>query len=195
MQNNLSYKGRPLATHRVFFTGKTINATPASRTAITTGLIGGEVPLGAVLVRDPYGPDEGIGQDFTQPQTSFLHEQKVVVVKKFPKLAGSVGQWVEVVESGEYVEAMVKLNATAGTSILGPVNGQFALGAVAGGTDGAIRTDTPGNLGADLGAIAMTACALALETADTSAASLTTAAGVSSPRQKVRFGLLSGLSN
>jgi len=191
----LTYKGPPLVTRRVWFTGKTINATAGSRTAISTGLISSQVPPGATLIRDPYGHDEGIGQDYTQPQTSFLHEQAVVVVKVVPKESGATGQWVEVVEKGEYIEAMVKINATLGSTILGPVNGQFALGAVAGGTAGAIRVDSLANLGADVGAIYRTGKALALETSDTSAVDLTTAAGVSSSRKKVRLGLYSNASN
>lgn len=65
----------------VYYTAKNINATAASRSAIASDLA-----VGAILIADPYKNDgaEGSGGatpiNVTQPQTSFLHMEKYVVV-------------------------------------------------------------------------------------------------------------------
>lgn len=143
---------------RVNYTAKTINATAGSRTAIATDLA-----VGDVLVQDPYGPDKGKGADFTQPQTSFLTGQRVVVVEVPPSIndiPDSVGAstqrrggMVVVEQFNAAVQVNTKANMTAGTTLLGPVNGQFALGAKT-------AVDTLAHI-AEL-------CAVANETSDTS---------------------------
>ena len=65
----------------VNFTGKNINATNGSRTYITTCPV-----VGDTLVMDPYGFDTGIGNDFTQPQTSYLHYRKAVILSVTPQV-------------------------------------------------------------------------------------------------------------
>lgn len=59
------------------YTGKNINATDGSRTAIATDLV-----VGAVLIVDPYSFETtNNGGCFTRPQTNFLHLPKYVVVE------------------------------------------------------------------------------------------------------------------
>jgi hypothetical protein len=143
--------GSPRQVRNAFFTGLNINATEASRTAITsgTGGVAGRIAVGDVLIRDPYGHDNGAGTlnsqknstDFTVPQTNFLHEQALVVVTlmegKGPQTrSGSTyyPQAFQGIELSEAEQVLVKANITAGTTVLGLVNGQTALGALTGST-------------------------------------------------------------
>jgi len=127
----------PVRTRDAYFTGLNINATASSRTAITSGTGGtaGRLAVGDVLIRDPNGQDTGLGFDFTQPQTSYLHEQALVVVAlKQPKV-GTYSDGTNTfypqdfvgIECSEMVSASVKANATAGVTILGLANASCAL--------------------------------------------------------------------
>lgn len=78
---------QPDATMWVYYTAKNINATKGSRTAINADL-----QVGAVLIQDPYQHDgaEGTGGwtpiNATRPQTSWLQQEKYVVVSVPPSV-------------------------------------------------------------------------------------------------------------
>ncbi len=191
MSNTASYKGAPLATRRVWYTGQNINATNASRTALSSG----DIAVGSVLIRDPYCWDtkgvqigdtttpsvtpEFLGLDYTQPQTNFLHENKVVVVGagvcnelKYDAAGTRIyPRWVDVVDAAEAVEALVT-GTVAVADILCVTNGSFAL------STQALRTDTAAHAVADLLAQQVGGCAMALEAHS----------GGTAHRRAVRFG-------
>lgn len=136
-----SYRGENIKTFKVWYTGKTINGTNASRTAValTAGTAGvlatGQLPVGAVLVRDPFAFDTGgnklgigtdaspttvrtgayEGLDYTQPQTSYLNQRKVVVVEPgvAPPNDSTGGRWVTVIESADTCEVLTVGTGTA----------------------------------------------------------------------------------
>lgn len=174
------YGTGPTRIRSGYYTSKTINATNGSRTIVAAA-----ISVGCVLVRDPYGFDTGIGMDFTQPQTNFLHEQKVVVTAvrtpKFGLTLATDGAPVEFdcVEMNEEVNVLTHANMTAGVTYLAVTNGQFYLIGAAGGASGALQTDTAAHVAADLESILKFGAGLALETFDSST---TTAL------KKVRFG-------
>jgi hypothetical protein len=122
-----AYRGNPTAVRRVWFTGRTIHSVAGSRTVITAA-----PPIGAILVRDPFGHDNGSGiigntapagtgvgdtdplvreaLDYTRPQANFLHGQKVIVASVGPLSEGGIGRWVEVWNCEEAVDVL--LNGT-----------------------------------------------------------------------------------
>lgn len=117
-------------TTKLYYTGKNINATNGSRTAIS-----GVVPVGACVVFDPYGHDQGKGHDVTQPQTNFLNIPAGIVVGGSPTTIAEPG-YIEVVSMANYIEALVLGNLTApiddttAAQRLGPVAGQWYLGII-----------------------------------------------------------------
>ena len=179
------YSGNgPTRTRHGYYTGQNINATKSSRTAITSGtsVSGGKIGVGDVLIRDPFGHDKGVGMDFTQPATSYLHEQAVVVIQTLePKARGAdtprdaVGtacypQEFIGVEAKEGVLARTNANMYTGYTLLGLTNGSTALTAVstnsglgAGGVSVGALTDSSG------GAVGTTLAAQTLATALTHA--------------------------
>lgn len=170
MSGQPAYNGNVLNVREVWYTGKNINATAASRTDITTALA-----VGQVLVRDPYGHDNGEGLDYTQPQTSFLHEAKVVIVNLPPKtrLTGEgYGRWVGVVDLAPSVDALVDgdtVDVAAG-NLLAVTNGSFNLTKLANTT--ALTDASVDTVGELLNVVAASgACGIALE-ANTGAAAL-----------------------
>lgn len=108
---------------RVWYTGLNINATAGSRTVVATDLKAGDV-----LVRDPFNHD-GRGESYAQPQTNFLVGPKVYVVEVPP--GSQRGGWVYVSRRGLNVPVNTQSNQTAGSTLLGVVNGSFALNTVA----------------------------------------------------------------
>jgi hypothetical protein len=137
---SLQAEGRP-----AFYTGKTVNATKASRTNVSedatsvSTVATSTLQIGSVMCRDPYGHDKGIGVDFTRPATAVLHEQKVVVValgdRAYPDSISTdgPGRWCTVVDMTGEVNVLIQdgsvTTPTTGLdgSILGVVNGSFAL--------------------------------------------------------------------
>lgn len=123
----------------VYYSAKNINATAGSRTAINANL-----PEGGCLVMDKFGHDQGIGFDFTQPQTSHLDQPKVIVrdIPRHPDNGRRVGNdldpqgltnqreagWIWAEAAGMNVRARVA-NGVAVGDYLGPTNGSFDLSA------------------------------------------------------------------
>lgn len=138
------------AVRRVWFTGKNIATAKASRTNLTRTTTNAVttaktiLAIGSVLIRDPFGWDNGVGVDYTQAQASYLHEQAVVVVGMEPVESGDpandgYGRWVNVVELSEDVPTLVYNDgATTATGALVTgmplclVAASFALTPVAG---------------------------------------------------------------
>lgn len=131
MSNSLTSQGFSSRPFQAWATGKTINATKGSRTNITTA-----VQEGYVLVQDPYGFDnlDQLGNpkhiDFTQPQTSFLHMLKVLIVGVHPdtntELAAGRGGWVEIVEIDRQADCMLAESAAVG-DVMAVANGSYTL--------------------------------------------------------------------
>lgn len=117
-------------TKWAYYTGKNINATAGSRTAIT-----GAVPIGACMVYDTYGHDSGPGSDVTQPQTNFLNTFAGIVVGGEATERAGAGK-VELVSAADWIRALVLGNLTApitdatAAQRLGPVAGQWYLGII-----------------------------------------------------------------
>lgn len=164
----------PVRTRHGYYTGLNINATKASRTAIASGtsITGGKIGVGDVLIRDPFGHDKGVGMDFTQPATSYLHEQALVVVQVLePKARGAdtpkdglgnahYPQEFIGVEAKEGVLARTNASMYTGYTLLGLSNGSTALVALgasglggAGVSVGALTNSTGGTVGTTLAAI------------------------------------------
>ena len=146
-----NYRGQNLVTKRVWYTGRTINATRASSSVIT--LTNGLLPMGAVLVRDPFAFDQGgsrlgdpatvdanpaavrtgtyEGIDYTQPQTGFLNQHKVVVVDPGIAPPGNPngGRWITVIEAADAATVLTNGTVAAGDQ-LGVTNGTFAASAL-----------------------------------------------------------------
>lgn len=136
-----AYRGNPTAFRRVWFTGRTIHSVAGSRTVITAA-----PPIGAILVRDPFGHDNGSGiigntspagtgagdsdplvregLDYTQAQTGYLHGQKVIVAGLQPVSEGGVGRWVDVWTCEEAVDVLVN-GTVAEQDYIIPVAGQY----------------------------------------------------------------------
>lgn len=112
--------GGSAQTFTVNYTGVLIDATPANRTAIAVDL-----PVGAVLVLDPFGPQEGRGRDFSRARANFLTGRKVIVTR-VPVTSRRGGE-VECVSMADDVQALVQANATAGTTHLIVTADQFYL--------------------------------------------------------------------
>lgn len=132
--------GIPDTIRQVFYTGRTINATNASRTLISTA-----PTVGSVLIRDRFGWDRGVGIDYTQPQTNFLFEQKVVVVDvsglQRTLLANGttlISGMVSVIDNSDAASVLVQGNITEGDYLV-VANGAFFL------APQAIRSDTVAN--------------------------------------------------
>lgn len=156
----------PESPQTLYYTGKNINATKTSRTAITDTL-----QVGDLVIADPYGHDKGKGTDVTQPQTSFLNQKCYVVTaikqdelgnptntigaggKKDDAGTNLASGWIEAVPCSAFISANTKANMTIGATLLGPANASFALQAKT-------AVDTLAHI--------MECVAVAQETADTS---------------------------
>lgn len=124
---------------RVWYTGKTVHATKASRTNIspdTTSALttARTIPrVGSVLCRDFYGHDNGQGVDYSRPATAILHEKKVVIVQmaevESPTPADDgYGRWVDVVEYSEDIPVLMEDGSvTVATGKMGVRDASFAL--------------------------------------------------------------------
>lgn len=126
----------------VYYTGKNINATAASRTDIDDDL-----EVGMVVVLDPYqhdGAEEDVNGNagakpinVTRPQTSFLNMKKFVVTAVSPRVneiptASNAdlrrGGMVSVVEAADDIQALVDgTTDVAVGDILEVTNGSFNL--------------------------------------------------------------------
>ena len=87
----------------------------------------------ATVRTSPGDPNDTFGVTVTQPATANLMLPAGIVAVRPDKGEG----WIEVfdvVESGKFVEAMLKVNATAFTTALGAVNGQYEIGSFADAT-------------------------------------------------------------
>lgn len=152
--SNTSGVGQPRQIRPGYFTGLNINATEASRTAITSGTGGtaGRLAKGDVLIRDKYGHDKGdgtansarAGMDFTVPQTGFLDEQAVVVQELLegpgPQTRGGSTYYPQSfigIELSEAESALQAASISAG-AVLGLANGSTALREL---TAAALNTD------------------------------------------------------
>jgi len=152
----VAYRGANIPTRKVFYTGRTINGTRADRTAValTISVAAGvvatnRVPIGAVLIRDPFGWETGgskIGvgvdatplttrtgnyesTDYTQPQASHLHQHKVVVIESGDAPANDPlgGRWVTVIDVAD-VAAVLLTGAVVALTQVGVSAGSFAVG-------------------------------------------------------------------
>lgn len=146
------YRGQSLPIKSVWYTGRTINGTRASSTPIA--LTNGQLPRGAVLVRDPFSFDTGgsrlgdpatvdanpaavrtgvyEGLDYSQPQTGFLNQKKVIVVNPGRPPAGNPngGRWVDVIEVADACSVLLNGTVSAGDQV-GVTNGSFAASTMA----------------------------------------------------------------
>lgn len=174
MSNTLTTAGFSSRPFTVWMTGKTINATKASRTNITVA-----PQQGFALVQDPYGWDNLIdnsqaitanvdgGQntkhiDFTQPQTGFVNQAKALIVGVHAGtadsiIAGTGGGFVDVVTNDQQANVFCNDNIAIGNT-LAVINGSYCLGLAT--VFAATNMATFLTLGAK--------CATALHTADTS---------------------------
>lgn len=172
-----AYRSPGTLIRRVWFTGQTIHSVAASRTAITTG-----PGIGAILIRDPFGHDNGDrstqgivgnpspagtgtaeadplvreGMDYTRPQTGYLHMQKVVVVGLGSAPENGTGRWLDVVAAEESVGVLVNGAVAEGDYIV-PVAGQYH------GVAQATRSDTVANAVTDLNAVLRNTIGIALQ--------------------------------
>lgn len=112
--------GATAATFQVNYTGVLIDAVEGNRTAIAVDL-----PIGAVLVMDPFGPREGRGVDFSRARANFLTGRKVIVTAV--PITARRGGFVECVSLADNVLARVLANCTAGTTHLIVAADQFHL--------------------------------------------------------------------
>lgn len=69
----------------VNFTGKTVNATNASRTRLTAA-----PPVGGAVCMDPYGWDTGRGGDFTKPYTATFGNIKGIILDRSPSVVNGI---------------------------------------------------------------------------------------------------------
>lgn len=156
---------------RVFYTGKTVNATKASRTniaqdstsALTTART---IPrIGSVLCRDPYGQDNGVGIDFVRPATAVLSEQKVVIVGMDPywytdTATDGFGRYVDVMDVSEDISVMLEGNPVSYmTTWLGVLDASFCLTNLATGTAGILSVAVIATVAAEVEAVLTRGCA------------------------------------
>ena len=151
----INYNMSPVETEWVYYTGLNVNATKASRTAIS-----GVIAPGYIVCRDHYDHD-GYGPNFTKPETAILGANMVRwgIVLSVPKGSESGGK-ILITSNADKVLARTKANMTRLQTPLGPANGSWALAAVT----LSIANGTANRNNLILG------CATALETHDSSGA-------------------------
>lgn len=116
----------PGETIEGYYTGKNINATNGSRTAISAfPLSGTKLTAGCCVILDPYQFDTG-PINVTQPQTNF-DNLPTFIVTRVPKDSNTGGNIS--MSARFYGSAWTKANQTIGQTLLGAANGQFMLGA------------------------------------------------------------------
>lgn len=116
-------------TMRCYYTHKNLHATDGSRSAISTGPTNG-----AWMCYDPFGHDEGVGVDVTQPEDSSEADNLGASAGYVVGLRGTLSEasWINVIPPvrGTVGNPLCKANASVATpTFLKPVSGAWELGA------------------------------------------------------------------